>query len=111
METKVTHYKHCDMVKVSGRIDSLTAPKLAEELNKIADGGRYKIVIDLSEVQFLSSAGLRVLISAQKNSKRYNRGEVMLASVPENILAVFELAGFTSIFKIFDDVTAAVGSF
>jgi anti-sigma B factor antagonist len=51
------------------------------------------------------------LISAQKNSKRYNRGEVMLASVPENILAVFELAGFTSIFKIFDDVTAAVGSF
>jgi anti-sigma B factor antagonist len=111
METKVTQYKHCDLIKVSGRVDSLTAPKLGEGLNKIADGGQYKIVIDMSEVQFLSSAGLRVLISCQKTSKRYNRGEVMLAAVPANILAVFELAGFTSIFKIFPDVIAAVGSF
>jgi len=111
METKLTHYKHCDLVKVSGRVDSLTAPRLAEELNKIAGSGRFKIVIDLSGVQFLSSAGLRVLISTQKNCKRYNRGEVMLACVPENILAVFELAVFITIFKIFDDVTAAVGEF
>lgn len=111
METKVTQYKHCDLIKVSGRVDSLTAPKLGEELNKIADGGQYKIVIDMGEVQFLSSAGLRVLISCQKTCKRYNRGEVILAAIPENILAVFELAGFTSIFRILPDVTAAVGSF
>ncbi|MHC1740847.1 MAG: STAS domain-containing protein [Anaerolineaceae bacterium] len=111
METKVSQYKHCDLVKVSGRVDSSTAPKLAEELTKIASSGQYKIVIDFSEVQFLSSAGLRVLISAQKNCKRYNRGEVYLAAVPENIVAVFELAGFTSIFKIFDNVTSAVGAF
>jgi anti-sigma B factor antagonist len=111
MEIKVTQYKHCDLVKVSGRVDSLTAPKLSEELNKIMSNGRYKIAIDLSEDQFLSSAGLRALISAQKNCKRYNRGEVVLANVPEFILGVFELAGFTSIFKIYNDVTSAVGAF
>jgi anti-sigma B factor antagonist len=111
METVLTKYKHCDMIKVSGRVDSLTAPKLVEELNKITTSGHFKIVVDLSEVQFLSSAGLRILIATQKNCKRYNRGEVVLAAVPENILAVFELAGFTSIFKIFDNVISAVGAF
>ena len=111
MEIKVTEFKHCDLIKVSGRIDSFTAPKLSEELNKIMDAGKFKIVIDLEEDEFLSSAGLRALISAQKNCKRYNRGEVVLASVPANILSVFELAGFTSIFKFYDDATSAVGAF
>ncbi len=111
MEITTSQFKHCDLVKVSGRIDSSTAPKLAEELSKITYSGRFKIVIDLSEVQFLSSAGLRVLISTLKNCKRYNRGDVILAAVPANILSVFDLAGFTSIFKIFDNVTTAVGEF
>lgn len=111
MEVTTAQYKHCDFVKVSGRVDSSTAPKLAEALGKITDAARYKIAIDFSEVQFLSSAGLRVLISTQKNCKRYNRGEVVLAAIPANIHAVFELAGFTSIFKIFPDVTSAVGAF
>ena len=111
MEITTAQYKHCDMVKVTGRIDSATAPKLAEALAKITDAGRFKIAIDLSGVQFLSSAGLRVLISTQKNCKRYNRGEVVLAAVPETIKSVFDLAGFISIFKILPDVPSAVGSF
>jgi anti-sigma B factor antagonist len=111
MEMEITQYKHCDLVKISGRVDSFTAPKLADEFAKITSNGRFKLVVDMSGVEFLSSAGLRVLISTQKNCKRYNRGEVVLATIPQNILAVFELAGFTSIFKIFDDITSAVGSF
>jgi anti-sigma B factor antagonist len=111
METSTAQYKHCDFVKINGRIDSSTAPKFMEVLSKVMDAGRYKIVIDLSGVQFLSSAGLRVLITAQKNCKRYNRGEVILAAVPETIHSVFDLAGFTSIFKIFPDVPSAVGEF
>lgn len=111
METSTSQYKHCDLVKVSGRIDSSTAPKLAEVLGKITDAGRFKIALDFSGVQFLSSAGLRVLISTQKNCKRYNRGEVVLAAVPANIQSVFDLAGFTAIFKILPDVPSAVGEF
>jgi len=59
----------------------------------------------------MSSAGLRVLVNTQKNCKRFNRGEVVLASVPSNICASLDLAGFVPLFKIFDDVTAAVGYF
>ncbi len=59
----------------------------------------------------MSSAGLRVLINAQKACKRYNRGEVVLAALPANISSALDLAGFIPLFSIFKDVTAAVGSF
>ncbi len=111
MEFTHTEFKRCDMVKVTGRVDSATAPKFNEALSAIMDAGRYRIVLDLSELTFISSAGLRVLISAQKNCKRYNRGEVVLANAPENIMSALELAGFTPLFKIFGDTISAVGNF
>lgn len=111
MELSTSQFKHCDVVKVTGRVDSATAPKLAEELVRINDLGHFKIVLDFSNLEFISSAGLRVLISTLKNCKRYNRGDLVLAGLPANILSVFDLAGFTSIFKIYNDVLTAVGSF
>jgi anti-sigma B factor antagonist len=111
MEVTTTQYKRCDLVKASGRIDSSTAPQLAEVMDNITDSGRYKIVLDLSEVEFMSSAGLRVLISTQKTCKRYNRGEIILAVVPERIYEALDLAGFVPLFKFYDNVLDAVGSF
>ena len=110
MEITNTSYKHCDLVKVSGRIDSSTAPQLAKNLDEITDAGRFKIVLDLEEVEFMSSAGLRVLIGTQKTAKRYNRGEVVLAGVPRRIYDALELAGFVPLFKFYDNVLDAVGS-
>lgn len=111
METTISHFKHCDLVKVVGRIDSQTAPQLAEALDSVVNAGRYKIVMDLSEVDFMSSAGLRILINIQKTCKRFNRGEVILAVVPQRIYEALDLAGFVPLFNFADDVTAAVGKF
>lgn len=111
MELNHIEYKRCDMVSVRGRVDSATAPKLFEKLTEITGAGRYRIVLDMGEMDFISSAGLRVLISVQKTCKRYNRGEMALSSVPPTILASLELAGFTPLFKIFEDTTSAVGNF
>lgn len=111
MELNHTEFKRCDLVSVRGRVDSATAPKLLEKLSEITNAGRFRIILAMGEMDFISSAGLRVLISAQKNCKRYNRGEVVLSSVPPTILASLELAGFTPLFKIFDDTTSAVGNF
>jgi anti-sigma B factor antagonist len=110
MEISVQPYKHCDLVNAKGRVDSYTAPQLADAFNKITDDGRYKIAFDMSELDFLSSAGLRVLINTQKTCKRYNRGELVLVNIPENIYAALDLAGFIPLFKIYDDVLTAVGS-
>lgn len=111
MEILHNELKRCDVIKVKGRIDSATAPRFAEEVNEIVENGRFKLVIDMEELDFISSAGLRVLIGTQKTCKRYNRGEVVLANVPETIMASLELAGFTPLFKIFDDAVSAVGNF
>lgn len=111
METTLTQFKHCDLVKVTGRIDSATAPKFAEALDSAMNDGRYKIVLDLENVEFMSSVGLRVLISTQKACRRYNRGEVVLALVPQRVYEAMDLAGFLPLFKFFDDITSAVGSF
>jgi anti-sigma B factor antagonist len=111
MQIKCIQYKHCDLLAVEGRVDSSTSPQFADAINTILNEGRYKIVLDMGKVEFISSAGLRVLINAQKTFKRYNRGEVVLANLPKNIYSAIDLAGFTSLFKIFNDVLAAVGNF
>jgi anti-sigma B factor antagonist len=111
MEVTTIQYKHCDLIKAKGRVDSATANQLSEALDVITNDGRFKIAIDMSEVEYMSSAGLRVLIGTQKLCKRYNRGEVILAQVPKRIYDALELAGFVPLFKFFDDVLTAVGSF
>ncbi len=110
MEITTKQFKHCDLLAVKGRVDSATSPKLSEALDAIAAEGRYKVVLDMTALEYMSSAGFRALIAAQRNCKRYNRGEVVLASVPGNIHSALELAGFTTLFRVFPDVTTAVGN-
>jgi anti-sigma B factor antagonist len=111
MEVTTQEFKHCDLIKVKGRVDSSTAPQFTKELEKATNNGRYKIVLDMTDLEYMSSAGFRALLATQRNCKRYNRGEVVLAHVPDRIREALELAGFTELFKTFDDVTEAVGSF
>jgi anti-sigma B factor antagonist len=111
LEITTDQFKRCDLVKVAGRIDSHTAPQLADVFNAINEAGRFKIVFDMSGVEYISSAGLRVMINVQKTCKRWNRGELVLANVPERIYGALSLTGFVPLFRIFDNVTEAVGSF
>lgn len=110
MEVSVTEHKNCDLIKAVGRIDSATAPQLAEGMDSITEKGRYKIVFDMCDVEYMSSAGLRVLISTQKTCKRYNRGELVLACLPERVYNALDLAGFVQLFRIYDDLTEAVAN-
>jgi anti-sigma B factor antagonist len=111
MEITIKQFKSCDMLIVSGRVDSSTAPQLTEALEGITNNGRYKIVLDMSGLEYMSSAGFRALISGQRVCKRYNRGEIVLAAVTERIHEALELAGFTELFKTFADPVEAVGNF
>jgi anti-sigma B factor antagonist len=111
MEISTKEFKHCNMVSVSGRVDSATAPQFSQALEALMEKGTYKFVVDMSALEYMSSAGFRALLVAQRNCKRYNRGEVVLASVPDRIREALELAGFTELFKTFDEPLEAVGSF
>jgi len=111
MEINTTMMKRCVLLNISGRIDSSTAPKLQETLNEVIAEGLYRLVLDLKQVDFISSAGLWVLVNAQKKCKRFNRGELILAGVPQRIHGALDLAGFIPYFRTFEDSTKAVGSF
>ena len=111
MEITTKQYKHCDLLMVEGKVDSYTAPDLTKAIEEVNAKGQFKLVLDLGKLEYMSSAGFRALLIGQRNCKRYNRGEIVLAAVPKKILDALELTGFTPLFRIFDDVIAAVGSF
>ena len=107
MEITTKEFNHIEVITIKGRVDSVEAPRLAQALEEAANSGKYKIVIDMSQLEYMSSAGFRALGDAQRSSKRNNRGEVVLAQVPENIHEALDLVGFTEYFHVFDNVTSA----
>ncbi len=111
MEITTTPYNRCVVVKTSGRIDGSNAPDLGKALKEITESGKFNIVFDMSEVNFMASAGWWILIDTQKTCKKLNRGELVLAFVDKSIKESLTLVGMSSYFKTFDDLTAAVGSF
>ena len=111
MEITTKEFKHCELVSVTGRVDSATAPQFSQALDGLMQKGVYKIVIDMSGLEYMSSAGFRALLAAQRECKKYSRGEVLLAAVPVRIREALELAGFTELFKTYTEALEAVGSF
>lgn len=111
MEISVKEMKRSVLVNPSGRIDHQTAPELQKTLNDLINQGHFKIVLDLSDVSYISSAGLRVLLAARKSVKRWNRGDLRLAELQPYVRDTLELVGFTRIFDIYDSSVDAVGSF
>lgn len=103
--------KHCDLITITGRVDSATSPQLSEIMTEIMNSGRFHLVVDLAGLEFLSSAGIWVLVNTQKNCKKYNRGEVILVNVPERILSTLDLAGLVPYFTISNDLVDAIGNF
>ena len=82
-------------VSIEGRLDTTTAPELESFINKNYDG-TGSIVIDCEKLSYISSAGLRVLLSAQKKTK----GAMKLINVCELVMEVFETTGFADILVI-----------
>ena len=84
-------------VAIAGRLDTTTAPQLEAEL-KMSIGGIEKLVLDFAELEYLSSAGLRVLLSTQKAMNK--QGEMIIKNVNETINEIFEVTGFIDILTI-----------
>ena len=111
MEITTKELKRVILVAPTGRIDHQSAPELQKALDDLINQGQFKLVLDLSGVNYISSAGLRVLLAARKAVKRWNRGDLRLAHIQPYVRDTLDLVGFTRIFEIYDDVVDAVGSF
>lgn len=84
-------------VALEGRLDTTTAPKLEEELRSSIDG-ITRLVFDVEKLEYISSAGLRVLLAMQKLMNR--QGAMLLRNVNEAVMEVFEVTGFSDILRI-----------
>ena len=84
-------------VVLTGRLDTTTAPELEKELKASLDGVTT-LVIDMTALDYISSAGLRVLLSAQKTMNK--QGEMKVVHVGETIMEIFEVTGFSDILII-----------
>lgn len=97
------------VITMSGRLDTVTAPEYEKKIRELIDGGDNRFVVDFEQLDFISSAGLRVLLLMAKLLKEKN-GQVRLANVKGNVHSVFEMSGFTTLFKMEDSIAAALAT-
>ncbi|MBN1154306.1 STAS domain-containing protein [candidate division KSB1 bacterium] len=95
----ITERSGITWLAIHGRIDSMTSPEVQHHIDELILGGRRLIVIDMEEVNFVSSAGLRVFIMAHNQLQKVG-GEIVLYKISEFVMLVFKISGFDQIFKI-----------
>lgn len=109
MDLLIKEYKRVAAVQPKGRLDSNTAPELEQALTKLLGEGRLHVVMDLSEIEFLSSAGLRVMVSTMKTLRK-GGGDLAVAAPNLRAREVLRLAGLDAVFSIYDTREAAIAS-
>lgn len=85
------------LIKLGGRLDTNTAPELEAEVNHSLDGIE-QLTFDLADIEYISSAGLRVLLYAHKRMS--GKGSVKVTHVNETVMEIFEVTGFSDILDI-----------
>ena len=110
MKTEVRHENDGTVVAVSGSVDALTAADLARVITAEIVDGHVQLVVDLTGLEFMSSAGLRTLLGAVKET-RSNGGDLRIASTNPGIDKVLKMSGFHNIAKVFTSSTDALSSF
>jgi len=109
IKIKVASDGKFQVLKVTGKIDAEASPVLTTELNKQISAGKYFIVLDLSGVNFMSSAGIGVTVKAL-NDCRSKSGDLRIAEIQEDVRKVYELLGFAGAFRFFDSLSAATSA-
>ena len=84
---------------LKGRLDTTTAPQLETEINSLSEGV-HNIEFDLKELEYISSAGLRVLLMTQKEMKKKARTDIRVFNVSSEVLEIFKITGFDDIINI-----------
>ncbi|MCA9991966.1 MAG: STAS domain-containing protein [Ardenticatenaceae bacterium] len=110
LEINTEIYGKLAEVTVVGRVDSSTSPQLDDKLKELADEKKSHIILDLSQVSFLSSAGLRAVVSSLRTSRKIG-GNTILLNPSERVLEVLQLAGLDSVIDIYHDKQEALDSF
>ena len=105
MRITVKREKGITIVMASGEIDAVTCGDLQDELEKLIQAGAIRIILDLADVTYISSAGLRVILSTAQ--KLYGSGAFAISRTTENVRSILEMVGLASIISICDTLDEA----
>lgn len=95
------------VISLSGRLNVTTTSELEQVFTKLLEENQAKVLVECCELEYISSAGLRVLLTAAKQFKKIS-GEIALAGLSQNVKQVFGISGFTSIFPIYSTRDEAI---
>ena len=110
MEINVQKKELINIVALSGRLDTTNYGDLEKRLFELIDNNEIEIIVDCSNLEYVSSSGLRIFLMGLKKINSA-KGRFVLCGLQDNIKEIFEISGFSTVFEIFDSIDEAEGSF
>ncbi len=99
MEIAVSDVGEVKVVRIEGKLDTQSSPDALAQLTQLIDQGATKLVVNFEKLDYISSAGLRILLAAAKQLKG-NSGKLRICSLNEVVQEVFDISGFTTILTV-----------
>lgn len=107
MNIQITSLEKVKVIHIEGELNTTTSGEAETKMQQLILGGNNHLIIDLGKLAYISSAGLRIFLSANRLVKKAN-GEIRFCNFNKTVKEVFEISGFLLIFKYFPDVESAI---
>ncbi|NOY78077.1 MAG: STAS domain-containing protein [Calditrichaeota bacterium] len=98
------------ILTIKGYLDAHTAPDFEKAIQELLESNRYKIVIDFSDLNYISSAGLGVFMGFIEDVRK-NGGDIKLAQLNDRVFKIFDLLGFPNLYEIYENLGQAIEKF
>lgn len=99
-----------NLIDVKGYLDAHTAPELENEFNKLIEKKQFKVVVNFSELNYISSAGLGVFM-AYVETMREEKGDIKFSNLKDDVYSIFDLLGFPVLYEFFKEEEEAIKKF
>ncbi|MHC4079781.1 MAG: STAS domain-containing protein [Planctomycetota bacterium] len=110
MKIDLQDKENVKIVRFEGKLDTNTTPEAETALNLAIEQGASKILIDFKDLDFVSSAGLRILLATAKKLGAQG-GALRVCSLNETVRDIFDISGFSTLLRVFDDEQEALAGF
>ncbi len=110
MQISVKTTNEVKVLAFEGKLDTQTSPDAQQQLTRLIEAGENRFLVNFEKLDYISSSGLRVLLAAAKQLKGID-GELRICSLNEVVREVFDISGFTTIFKVFGSESETLDGF
>jgi anti-sigma B factor antagonist len=110
MEISVTESGDVRILSFAGNLDTNTSPQAESEINGLIDAGAQKLLVNFESLDYISSAGLRILLATAKKLKA-SQGDLKICGLNETVQEVFDISGFATILSVTKTEEEALGAF